>query len=246
MNKTSEIFQEKLNGILIDLGVENIDSISFIIVPTIEEEHYTNWDDIFRFWSTPSFKGIKLKLNDVISNLVKEHKNTMPLWIKVTYRKDKPVVLEISQRFRRIKDIVDRNPNNLFAPFEVGNRYDIEQIVESERTEAIRILMYKRAIDERTKEIIGDEIHISELEDNFKSHLDIYRFYPANPKHQNVGDDYYSKFVINQDYKSGNFSICDAANLEHEINSKLSKKEAIEYYVKHMIKHEIFGIKIKH
>ena len=47
MNKTSEIFQEKLNGILIDLGVENIDSISFIIVPTIEEEHYTNWDDIF-------------------------------------------------------------------------------------------------------------------------------------------------------------------------------------------------------
>ncbi|WP_235299797.1 hypothetical protein [Portibacter marinus] len=246
MNRTQEIFSDKFQNALKKLGISNTESVSYIIIPTSEKENYTNWDDIFRFWSTPTFKGIRLNYNDVVCNLYKEHKNTIPLWIKVSYKREMPIVLEISQRFRKLKDVIERNPENSLAPFELEGRIEIDQIVNTERSEAIRILMFKRELDKRTKDILGDEISLEELKENLKEHLNNYRFYPANRKHQKIGDINYSSLIINQEYKTGKFSICNAENLEEEIKSELIKIEAIEFYIEHMIQDEFCGLKVKH
>lgn len=246
MNKLTEIFRNQLNKILNEIGVEDIGNNTFFIIPTTDKENYTTWDDIYRFWSTPTFKGIRLKFDDVINSLVKTEKNTIPLWIKVTYVYQKPVILEISQRFRKLKEVLERNPENTFAPFEVTERNDIDRIVNSERAEAIRILMHKRLLDNRTKIVVGDKIEVSELREVLSTLLNYYRFYPPNPSHQKQDDPNYSELVINQDYQTGEFSICRAENLEEEIESNLTKSEAIDLYLDRMITNEFCGIKIEH
>lgn len=246
MDNLIEVFRNKLNRILNEIGVENVENNSFLIITTTDKENYTTWDDYYRLWSTPTFKGIRLKFDDILDCLVKKEKNTIPLWIKVTYVYHKPVILEISQRFRKLKEVLERNPENTFAPFEITKRDDIDQIVNSERAEAIRILMHKRLLDNRIRNLIGDQIDISELKENLISHLNNYRFYPPNPSHQKQEDLNYSELVINQDYQTGEFSICKAENLEEEIESKLTKNLAIDLYLKRMITNEFCGIKIKH
>lgn len=246
MNRTGDIFHEKFSGFLNELGVKNLDSISFIITPTSEKENYTTWDDIFRMWSIPTFKGIRLKYNEVVNNLAKETRNTMPLWIKVSIQGQMPIVLEISQRFRKPREIFERRPENLFSPFELDDEKKIETYINCERLEAIRILIFKRLLDKRLEEIIGNEIHIKEIKDTLRRHLQHYRFYPASPSHQKIGDANFSEIVIKQDYKTGKFSLCKAEDLDDELESNLSMTEAIEYYIEYKIKDEFFGIKIKH
>ena len=244
MTKLKEMFNVNFSGMLIDLSIENFDAYKFIIVSTNEKENYTNWDDMFRLWTTPTFTGIKLDYDEVIKYLVKETQNLLPLWVNISYKKGLPIVLEISQRFRKERDINARNPNNKFAPFELKNNKDICQILESERLEAIRILTFNRISDNRIKNLIGSEISIEEIEQSISKILMNYKFYPPKPNHQKPGDSNYSQIVINKDFKNSTYSICDAEKLEKEIQSKLNMFDAIKYYLNHQIEDEFCGIKV--
>jgi len=136
MTKSKKLFEENFTGLLKSLGIQNFDSVSFIVVPTTELENYTNWE---------------------------EHK------------------------------------------------ISIEEIKES----IGRILMN-------------------------------YRFYPPKPNHQKPVDTNYSQLVINKDFKNSAYSICEAENLENEIQSKLNMTDAINYYSKHQIGNEFCGIEVKY
>ena len=103
-NPISNYFVTNFEKTLEKLGIPNKDKIEYLIYPTSQVEKHTNFDNIYRMWATPSFNGIGISYYEVIQNLVKTDHNTIPLWIKVT-RKNRLVVLEISQRFRKKKQI---------------------------------------------------------------------------------------------------------------------------------------------
>jgi len=245
MNKIKNLFEENFTDALKKIGIDNTGEIEFIIIPTEQNENYTTWDDLLRLWSTPTFKGIRLNYSEVVAALVKEDKNIVPFWIKIYYKQDLPIILEISQRFRKIKEILERKPNNEIVLFEIGDDFEIGQIVQNERKEALRILVFTGIAGNKIKSILGDEINLEEIKQILENHLKNYRFYPPRPNYQKQNEENYLSIVISQDYNTGRFSICEAENINYEIISDLTSTEAIDYYIENQMKNNICGMKIK-
>ena len=56
--KARELFEDRFNNALKALGINNIKTRTFIIVPTSDEIKYSSFDDIVRFWQTPLWKAM--------------------------------------------------------------------------------------------------------------------------------------------------------------------------------------------
>lgn len=245
MIKAKEIFEEHFRRILKESGIEYFDDITFIVIPTAKTEHYTNFDDIFRLWVTPAFKGIQLSYKEVVDNLFKDVRNTMPLWIKLHYQHSLPIVLEVSQRYRKVKEVLDRNKDNKHPPFEIGLGINIEDIIQEERNEAIRILFFTRRSNNRIINILALGVSINEISNFLSQHLNTYRFYPPLYNHQKKDDPNYSELAIDNDSVSGIFKVCYTDNLENIVLSTTDKTTAINYYIDRMIKEKFCGIDVK-
>ena len=116
MNRLKELFTENFKSALSAIGVNEYESEEYVIIPTAEQEKYTSMDDIYRMWVTPSFSGIRISFDSVIEILVKEDKNVAPLRIKISKNENSPVLLETSQRYRKLRDIAQRKESNIIFP----------------------------------------------------------------------------------------------------------------------------------
>jgi hypothetical protein len=244
MKKFKEIFTENFKAALSSIGVSDNYSVKYVIFPTIEQEKYTTMDDIYRLWVTPSFKGIRISFDSVIDALVKEEKNLAPLVIKISKEENSTVLLETSQRYRKLRDIAQRKPTNSIFPFEINQENDLEFNNRIERTEAIRILFFIRNSTPEISEVLGDEITYSEAIINFENHFERYRFYPPLYNHLNAGDESYSSLVIKKDFETNEFSIFINPNTEDVKYNNLNLNTALEIYIDEELKYSINRIKI--
>ena len=238
-------FKENFDKTLEELKIAKSDNLEFCIYPTSQIEKYTNFDDIYRMWVTPNFKGIRISYNEVIQNLVKTQKNTIPLWIKILNNQKGILILEISQRFRTRKQVIERNPENPIAPFEIVKKSEFEFNISEEREEAIRILLFKRLIDENLKAIIGKTISYDEFNKALRLNFDSYRFYPPLYNHFKQDDERFSKLVIEKDFNSGQFRIFSSNEKEDSIAENLDYNSVINYYIHNELNWEYKGIKIE-
>jgi len=242
-NPISSYFITNFEKTLEKLGISNKDDVQYFVYPTAQVEKYTNFDEIYRIWTTPSFNGVRISYNEVIQNLVKTDQNTIPLWIKVT-RQNKLVVLEISQRFRKRKQIIERNPDNKISPFEIVEKLEFKFNQEKERKEAIRILFFKRLDENILKTKIGQKIRYDELRDVLSSHFEYYRFYPPLYNHYKSDDERHSKLVIEKDFDSKLFKVFSSNN-EENIIEKTDFETVIKYYIHNELNWEYKGIEIE-
>lgn len=244
MTQLKEIFINHFIAALSSLGVNDFKAAEYIIVPTDEHERYTSRDEIYRLWVTPAFTGIRISFDSVIDFLVKEDKKVAPLRIKISKKENKPVFLEISQRFRKLRDIAQRKASNLIYPFEILEETELEFTKEIERIEAIRIVFFKRKYSSGLKELLNGEITYEEAIKNFENHFDHYKFYPPSYNQSKEGDESYSSLVINKDFETDDFSLFINPNFEEEKYSKLDFKKAIDIYINEELNHEIYGLQI--
>lgn len=244
MLKARDIFVERFNASLTSQGIQDIKCKSFIIIPTNDVENYTSRDDIYRFWSTPRIIGIRIDYNLLVESLVKDEQNSIPLWVKITAKIDLPILLEISQRFRKVKEVIQRNSENNLAPFEIDNNSSIEYIIQNEREEAIRILFFTRSVDNGLLELIGDKIKYAEVEHFFKKHFENYRFYPPLYNHFKLEDMKYSRTVIEIDFKSKRYRIFKNDDQKETLYTNLNFDQALNYYLEYEQNWELNRIKI--
>ncbi|MBK7009796.1 MAG: hypothetical protein IPH36_14785 [Saprospiraceae bacterium] len=202
-----EIFTENFKTALSSLGINDYEAEEYVIIPTDEQEKYTSMDEIYRLWVTPRFTGIRISYESVINLLVKEDKKIAPLRIKISKKENKPVLLETSQRYRKLRDIAQRKESNVIFPFEINEETELEFSDQIERIEAIRILFFNRKNSTELKELLNGKISYKEVIGNFEKHFERYRFYPPSYNHSVVGDESYSSLVINKDFKTGDFSL---------------------------------------
>ena len=244
VNQLKEIFSENFKTALSSIGISDYDSVKYVIIPTAEEEKYTTMDDIYRLWVTPSFKGIRISFDSVIDVLVKDDKKVAPLRIKISKKENKPVLLETSQRYRKLRDIAQRKATNLIFPFEISNENELEFNLQTERKEAIRILFFRRKFSPDLNELLEDEITYKETINCFTNHFDDYRFYPPSYNHSKVGDESYSSLVINKEFETNKFNIFLNPDLAEEKYNNLSLNEALDIYIDEELKNKIYGISI--
>ena len=244
MKQLKEIFTENFKSALSSIGISDHTSVKYVIIPTDEKEKYTTMDDIYRLWVTPSFKGIRISFDSVIDVLVKEDKKVAPLRIKISKEENKPVLLETSQRYRKLRDIAQRKATNQIFPFEIGEESELLFNNQTERTEAIRILFFRRKFSPDLNELLEDEITYKESIRNFETHFEEYRFYPPSYNHSKVGDESYSSLVINKDFETNKFSIFVNPNLQEEKYNNLNLNDALDIYINEELKHKIYGIMI--
>ena len=244
MNRLKELFTENFKSALSAIGVNEYESEEYVIIPTAEQEKYTSMDDIYRMWVTPSFSGIRISFDSVIEILVKEDKNVAPLRIKISKNENSPVLLETSQRYRKLRDIAQRKESNIIFPFEIIEKSVLEFNNETERREAIRIQFFKRKYTLELNQLLGNKITYTEAIKNFENHFKNYRFYPPSYNHSKAGDESYSKLVINKDFENNEFSLFVNPNYQEEKYNKLTLEEAIDIYINEELKHEIYGLQI--
>ena len=245
MKGIKEFFIENFGAALKSIGVDKPQEEKYIIVPTTEEEKLTSMDERYKLWITPGISRIRLSYESLINSLVKEQKKVMPLWIKMHKEKDKPVVLQISHRYRKMRDVILRYRDLENAPFQIAEDSLFEFSELKERREAIRILFFTQKLSLDLKNIIGDEIKFNEVKWNYKNHFEKYRFYPPSYKHTKEGEDTYSSIVIDKDAKTGTFSIFKNPNMEAKVKSKVGIEKAIKYYLQEELNYKICGLEIK-
>ena len=243
-NPIKVYFQQNFDKALCQLGILDSEAISFCIYTTNQIENYTTSDDIYRMWATPSFTGIRIKYSEVIENLVRKHKNTIPLWIKISKSKNSDVILEISQRFRNKKQIMERSSKNNIAPFEIKENSELVIDINNERKEAIRILFFKQILDKNLNSIIQNQIKHVELIEMFSLHFEKYRFYPALYNHFKKDDERYSNLVIDKDFKTKHFKIHVNNEQCELVKDNLDFDSAINYYLENELNWEYKGIRI--
>lgn len=238
-------FQNSFDKTLDKLEITDPRKRTYLIYPTKKIENYTNFDDIYRLWATPSIAGIRITYDEVIQNLVKVDQNAIPLWIKINSNSNAPIVLEISQRFRKKKQILERNPNNEIAPFEILEGSEVEFQLAEERKEAIRILFFQRLGDKNINRIIGDTIKYKELINMLSLHFEKYRFYPALYTHYKIDDERFSNLVIEKDFNANKFRLFKPNSKEETLKDNLDIISAIKHFAQNELNWKYKGITIE-
>jgi|GEM_PF-5322278 len=215
MTELKEVFTNNFKAALASIGIEDYNSETFIITTNPEPEKWTSMDNIYRMWTTPLFTGIRLNFDAVIESLVNEKKKVAPIRIKI-YKEDnsKPIVLEISQRFRKLRDLALRKRDNQTYPFEVIDESEYRYSETKERTEAVRILFFRREYDNYIQSIIGNKISHREVIDFFNKHFKKYQYYPAIYNHATKDDDNRSSLVIQKTTEPDQFNLFQNTELK--------------------------------
>lgn len=122
-------FKEQLLRTLNNSLVEQIflDNMTFVILPSDDdnEKPKNTWDEIINWWVLPTSTDVKLSLDQVVETLT-SRQALLPLWIKVKQQSKDLILLNISRRFRRLKDIKEFHKDNENMPFIFDNSIEFE------------------------------------------------------------------------------------------------------------------------
>ena len=152
--------------------------------------------------------------------------------------------IQLVQRYRKIKQIIERWPDNNIAPFEIDISGKHNYQLFQERAEAIRILFFKRLKDDKLNQLIGKSVEYEELKTIFSKHFENYRYYPALYNHFKIGDEQFSNLVIEKEFKLNSFKIFKNNFENHVIFHGLDFESAFNYYIQNELDWNFKGIEI--
>ncbi len=166
--------EEKLKQVINKIlpNTNNYEDVSFIFEFEDKQEKLDSGiDEMLNFWYLPNIYGRILKYYDVLEIL--NGRNKFPLWIKVSLRFEKQVILQISKRFRGEKLIKDFHNNNELRPFVIVNSSKdiLEQTLE-------RFFSKRELFDYEIDFLKQQRLNIEKIIDVLTNNFEKSRFYP--------------------------------------------------------------------
>ena len=225
----------------------NLEEFSFVILPSNlrNEIPKSNLDEIIDMWIMPTKSEIRLTFTEVIETLT-SREGYLPLWIKLLIVEQNIVLLNISNRFRKLKEIREHNSGNYIKKVETENAEDIVFTIEKERIALIRKLLWRFQLTEAEKEIFkNSELSIFEVELFFKNHFNKYTYFPPDYNHRHINNIDYSSLVIKKN--DSEYKIIECIGTENEIIKfkSFDLSDIVNYYLKSEKNYCIDGLEIK-
>lgn len=204
-----------LNNSLV--GQVFLKNMTFVILPSNadNEKPKNTWDEIINWWVLPTSTEVKLSLDQVLDTLT-SRQGLLPLWIKVKLQSEDLILLNISRRFRRVKDIKEFHKDNENMPFVFDNTIDIEFTNEIHKIGLTRKLLWNFELTEPEKILFEKyPLTFSDIRQFAENHFKSYIYFPPDYNHRKTDTKRYSKLVIKKDTE---FSILENIGTTNEKN----------------------------
>jgi len=180
------------------------DAPLFVILPESPDgaKSIDNISDIINWWVLPGKTEIRLKIEQVVVALVSIH-GVMPLWVRVKELENNIILLNISRRFRKLKDIRNHYNSSEYMPFIYDNALNLEFTDDLERWGLTKKLLWRFSLEKAERLVFEkNPLRFDEVSFFFEKHFCQYIFYPGDYNHRKPGDKGYSKLVIKRKGKS--------------------------------------------
>jgi hypothetical protein len=222
--------------------------LNFVIIPSdVDNEKARNSrDDLINKWILPTTTDIKLALNETV-NVLSFGEALMPLWVRVKKQEEKVFLLNISRRFRKLRDIREYHKGNEFMPFIYDDHMSLAYSEETERNGLIRKLLWRFNLNETEKEtFIKRPLTRVEINTFFIDHFKGYIYFPPDYNHRKPGEKGYNKLAIRRESEN-EFSLIDDIETSEQKSLKtfVNIEAAVEYYLDKEKNNIIDGIKIE-
>ena len=203
-------FKEQLLKTLNSNLVEQVflENMTFVILPSNadNEKPKNTRDEIINWWVLPTNTEVKLSLDQVL-NVITTRQGLIPLWIKVKLQSEDLILLKISRRFRKVKEIKEFHKDNENLPFVFDNTIDIEFSDEIYKIGLTRKLLWNFELTEPEKKLFERyPLTFSDIRHFAENHFKSYIYFPPNFNNREPDSKSYSKLVIKNDTK---FSIIE-------------------------------------
>lgn len=204
-----------LNNSLV--GQVILDNMTFVILPSNSDNETpkNTWDEIINWWVLPTSTDVKLSLDQVLETLT-SRQGLLPLWIKVKQQSEDLILLNISRRFRKVKDIKEFHQDNENMPFVFDNSIPIEFTNEMQKIGLTRKLLWNFELTEQEKSFFENHpLTFTDIRLFIENHFKSYIYFPPDYNHRTPDTKRYSKLVIKKDTE---FSILENISTANEKN----------------------------
>lgn len=223
-----------------------MDNMTFVILPSNadNEKPKNTWDEIINWWVLPTSTEVKLSLDQVLDTLT-SRQGLLPLWIKVKLQSEDLILLHISRRFRRIKDIKEFHKDNENMPFVFDNTIDIEFTNEIHKIGLTRKLLWNFELTEPEKIIFEKyPLTFSDIRQFAENHFKNYIYFPPDYNHRKTDTKRYSKLVIKKDMEFSILENIDTIN-EKNILTTTDIDKILDTYLDKEMNYRIDNLTIK-
>ncbi|MDY3530322.1 hypothetical protein PG593_11130 [Riemerella anatipestifer] len=190
-------------------------NMTFVILPSNadNEKPKNTWDEIINWWVLPTSTELKLSLDQVLETLT-SRQGLLPLWIKVKHQSEDLIILNISRRFRKLKDIKEFHKDNQNMPFILDNSIEYEFTSEIQKIGLTRKLLWNFELTEQEKRFFEKApLTFADIRQFAENHFDNYNYFPPDYNHRKPDTKRYSKLVIKKDTE---FSILENIGTTNE------------------------------
>lgn len=242
-NPISLLIANHFEEVLKHFGIINGEKINYYLIPYDSNEKLKSFDEMISFWQTPKISGFRIS-KEMCLNFLSSAKNEAPIWIKTYYEKDS-LILEFSQRFRKLAVIKEANPNNNLAPFNIQPIGSCVLGKIRERESLIRSKLFDFRLDDALFRLVGSKISEYEYFDFLENHFKSYRFYPPLYNDFKSNEKNYSSLVIEKDFNNNLYSIFRNGKEDEKILNKATLKEVGLKYLNDALNWKIDNIIIE-
>lgn len=221
---------------------KNLEFILFFEIGAVKKSQSTK-EDMANWWSLPYSVNRRLSFNELIDRM-HYFDSIAPLWIKTSKINDGLIGLELSQKLRNRKEILNHHKNSDLAPFIIKPPY-LEFGDNEERQGMLDFLTLTLKSDKKIGEYFNskspkfDEI-VCCIKKNFDNN---YLFFPNNYNHRSKDEPGYSELIIQKNFKDDSYQL---TNHDDKIFKKSSDlNELIGDYIKQELKYRIGQIEIE-
>lgn len=240
-------FKEQLlktlnNNLVGQVFLENL--IFVIILSNSDNETPKNtWDEIINWWTLPTSTDVKLSLDQVIDTLT-SRQGLSPLWIKVKQQSQELILLNISRRFRRVKDIKEFHQDNDNMPFIFDNSIEFEFTNQVQKIGLTRKLMWNFELAEQEKLFFKKyPLTFSDIRQFAHNHFKNYIYFPPDYNQRKPNTKRYSKLVIKKDKEFTILENIDTTN-ENNILTTTDFDKILDTYLDKEMNYQIDNISI--
>jgi hypothetical protein len=243
MNIEEFITERILKVLAIINGSENS---TFVILPELgaKKKSLSTLEDMANWWVLPYWTNRELTFKEVVAS-IQFFDSISPLWIKVSRIKNNELIgLELSQKLRKRKEILQHHSNDELAPFIICNPY-LDFSYSEKRTGLLNYLTLKLSSTSYLKDYFKNNPPTKEeikkcIHDNFESS---YVYFPNNYTHRNPGDEGYTECLIKYDSTANYYEILSRE--DQVIMRSKSSDEIFNKFITDELKCAIGEIRIK-
>lgn len=235
---------QTLNDSLV--GQVYLEKMTFVIIlsDATNEVPKNTWDEIINWWVLPTSTEIKLSIDQVVETLT-SRQGLLPLWIKVKQQNEDLILLNISRRFRKLKDIKEFHKDNENLPFIFDNSIDIEFTNDIQKIGLTRKLLWNFELTKQEKQFFEKyPLTFTDIRQFAENHFKSYIYFPPDYDHRKPDTKRYSKLVIKKDTE---FSILENIGTPNEKNilTTTDMDKVLDTYLDKEMNYQIDNLTIK-